>query len=67
MDLNEFQARKKALEAELAQAIQQAFNQFKADTGVGILAIDVNVYRMQRIDEPAPDPVVGTVTLAVDL
>ncbi|WP_040263669.1 hypothetical protein [Pseudomonas massiliensis] len=67
MDLNEFQARKKALEDELARTIQQAFSQFKAVTGVGILAIDVNIYRTYPVGDPAPDPLVGTVTLVVDL
>ena len=67
MDIQEFQDRKRLLQAELAEVIQQAVTKFKADTGVNVLAIEVNVYRCHRIDEPVPDSTVGTVSVQTDL
>lgn len=67
MDIRKFQNRKRSLEAELAEALQQVISKFKADTGVNVLAVDVNVYRFHCIDEPTPDSTVGTVSVQTDL
>ncbi len=67
MELHEIELKKTALENELSVKIQEAFSKFKTATGVGILAIDVNVYRCHALSEPVPDPVVGTVSLHLDL